>query len=58
VYDGGVALPLKPKGENMPTKKTRTSKKKLAPGKKQQKVKPLKDFHFTKPVDKPSANLF
>lgn len=42
----------------MPTKKTRTSKKKLAPGKKQQKVKPLKDFHFTKPVDKPSANLF
>jgi hypothetical protein len=54
VYDGGVGLPLKPEGENMPTKKASTSKKKLAPAKKQQKVKPLKDFHFTTPVSKPS----
>jgi len=54
VYDGGVELPLKPKGENMPTKKASTSKKKLAPAKKQQNVKPLKDFHFTTPVSKPS----
>jgi hypothetical protein len=36
----------------MPAKKGSASKKKLAPGKTQQKVKPL--MKFTRPVDKDS----
>jgi hypothetical protein len=58
VYDGRAAPQLNPKERNMPAKKTGASKKKLAPGKKAQKIKPLtQDFHFTKPIDTPSAKL-
>jgi hypothetical protein len=47
------------KERNMPTKKTNASKKKLAPGKKAQKIKPLtQDFHVTKPVNVPSPKLY
>ncbi len=42
----------------MPTKKTGAPKKKLAPGKKAQKIKPLtQDFHFTKSTDVPSPKM-
>jgi hypothetical protein len=40
----------------MATNKSGSTKKKLAPGKKQQKIKPLmQDFHFTKTTDTPSV---
>jgi hypothetical protein len=39
-------------GGTMPTKKANASKKKLAPGKKAQEVKPL--MKFTQPVNKPT----
>ena len=42
----------------MPAKKSGASKKKLAPGKKAQKIKPLtQDIHFTKPTDVPSPKM-